>query len=694
MSKSSWTRKQLEELYRLKAEGLTSPEIGNKINKSASACRRKYLRINWEEFFDGEAPSSVDPIKRVKSWSQQDMLQLYTYLDAEQSYSYIAQKLGRTTPSVEKKAQTTDWTAWHTATFHTTDNGEEEAKNEEQLIEQLVDAMVSLSRHDYSRIREMKKDRFFEKINFEESNLPVSFTDIKTLATKHLDECGLGNEERVSLGEGTYVVVGDSHGKHTTRKMFNLLQNVNNYFDADKLIHIGHLLDDDNEISFKWGDFDNLAILTKGEELKIVHKKRHSHNFRYDIIQSEMRLGNDLVVTNQDLISDYVKTPLRTLDNELFEGKMIVNCHRLETSSKACGDYSSHYICSPGSLCEKHIIRTIKQIDFQDGRTQKVAYSNTFSKYRRQEHMNEYWNQGILVVHVDEDGNHTIVPCIIKQINGEYYTSYFDKIISSKGVHNPTNKIFVHADMHSPSHDPGILDIQEQVCKDYKADVMVNIGDSLDVAALNHHEMDRGVVVFGDYLDECAKTYHIMKRMSTWAPKVHAIIGNHERFISDFVKKYPQLRTMLDFEFVCDLEALGYEITDLKKVLRIGDAKFIHGDILFYNQTGSKPEKASRTLGHNTFIGHIHYPTIRFGCYAIGFAGLLDQGYNESEASSWIHGLGFCNQYKGHSWPTTLAIFDHKLVLNGKTYEPQDPDSWNLSGFKARIVYETQESNS
>jgi len=179
--------------------------------------------------------------------------------------------------------------------------------------------------------------------------------------------------------------------------------------------------------------------------------------------------------------------------------------------------------------------------------------------------------------------------------------------------------------------------------------------------------------------------------MASWAPELHAIIGNHERFVEDFVKKFPQLATILDFEFICDLKNSGYEVTSLKDVLEIGDAKFIHGDIIFFNQTGNKLEKASRTLGHNTFIGHIHYPAIRFGCYAVGFAGLMDQGYNEPEASAWIHGLGLCNQYKGMSWPSTVAIFNNKLVINDKTYEPVDPDSWNLEGFKARIVYDKSE---
>ena len=695
MEKNKWTNKDLIRLHEVKSNrpNSTWTEIASElgIGKSSDACRKKYNRSNWDKVLSKKKNSKVDPIKRVGVWSQDEMLRLYTYLDAEKSYQYIAEKLGRSIPSVESKSQSTDWAAWHAANFNNNKEVEGESNYRENLIQQLVDSMVALSRHDYRRIKDMKKNYFLERINLNEKDLPISFGDIKYLAEKELDECGLGNIESLKLNKGTYIVLGDSHGKHTKRKMFSLIKNINKFLKASKIIHIGHLLDDDNDISFKWGDFDNLIVLSKGEELKIVHRKRNSHNFHYDVVRSEVILGDDLSIVNQDLISDYVKTPIRNLDNELFDGKMIVNCHRLEASSKASGDGFSHYIVSPGAICEKHIVRTIRQINFEDSKTVKVAYHEGFAKYRRQEQTSKYWDQGLLVVDVDKMGRHTITPCSIKEIGNEYYTSYFDKIISSKGIHEPDRKIFIHADMHSPKHDPGVLDLQEQVCKDYNPDVLVNIGDSFDSSTLSHHEMNKGHVIYGDFLQESAKTHHVMKRMASWAPEKHAIVGNHERFVQDFVKKFPQLSSILDFEFVCDLENLGYKVTQLKDVLKIGNAKFIHGDMVFFNQTGSKLEKASRTLGHNTFIGHIHYPSMRFGCCSVGFSGLMDQGYNEPEASAWIHGLGMCNQFKGESWPTTIAIFNHSISLNKKVYYPKNKDSWKLNKFKARIEYSIEE---
>lgn len=50
-------------------------------------------------------------------------------------------------------------------------------------------------------------------------------------------------------------MVSDSHGKHTTRGTFRLLNVLNNYFNFDSIIHVGHILDDDNDISYLWKDF-------------------------------------------------------------------------------------------------------------------------------------------------------------------------------------------------------------------------------------------------------------------------------------------------------------------------------------------------------------------------------------------------------------------------------------------------------
>ena len=686
-NRNKWSKEQLVDLYKMKHdERLSRKEIAKKLNKSESSIDMKYNRVDWDAF--SEDPDGYLGGKgSSRKWQQVEMAQLYAFIQSGKSYAYIADQLNRTYISVERKSQTTNWEAWKAAVGNPEAPIEEASEDKNALKQQLAEALVVLCRQEKERLDSTTEEEFKRKTNFEQA-LPVPFPEIKLAAIERLASLGLENPASIKFGEGTYIIVGDSHGKFTTTKTFDFLKEVVSQIKPKKIIHIGHILDDDNDISYHWGSFKNLVVMAKVEELKIVQEQRNKFNFTYEIVREEAELGESLLVTNQDLISDYVKTSLSSLDSEIFYSRMIVNGHRLEWIPK-CSDEeeAQSYVVSPGSLCEKHVVKTIKQIDFDDGKTVKQSFYSGFHKYRKMEQMFKYWTQGMLVVHVDKKGKHTIVPCLIRNINGEYVTSYFDKIITTDGIVEPDKKIFITGDAHAPNHDCEVLDIQEQICKDYKPDVFVNLGDIHDYRCLNHHELDRGRPAKGNIIEESAQTHFVMKRQSTWAPECHVIDGNHERFAMDFVAKNPQLEGYLELGFICDLEGLGYKMTPLKEVLRIGSAKFIHGDLTMYGQAGNKIEKASRTFGDCVFLGHVHYPSIRFGSYSVGLSGKLDQEYNEPTASTWIHGFGLCNQYKGFSWPTTIAISNACCIINRKRYTPKNPASWVAPKFKARMTY-------
>ena len=687
--KRIWTPDKLLKLYRLREEGKSFEDIAKSFKQSYGAVRRAWARVQWTAFLADPENYYDDTMSRTKRWTDEEMIQLDAYLQSGKSYDFIADKLERSIISVERTSQQTDWKAWREIRKAVITEGiqEDDEAKRESLLTQFITALLAICRNDFKRLEKIKENEFLNKVNLDKSKLFISFSELKKYASNKLVEFGYGNPETVSLGSGTYVIVGDSHGKHTRKDMFALLRRVNKELSPDRIIHIGHILDDDNDISYDWGVFDNLIILGKMEELKVIQEQRNKFKFNYDIVQESISLG-DLVVLNQDMINDFVKTPISNLDSEIFDYKVIVNCHRHEFFTR-CSNEGTSYLASPGSLCEKHIISTIKQIDFEDGRIVKQARPEGFIKYRRMNHMNKYWEQGLLVVHVDKKGNHTIVPCRIKRTSKGYTTSYFDKIISSRGVFKPEKKIFVNGDMHCDLHDHNVLDVQQQICKDYKPDVQVNLGDTFNYLSLNHHIMDRGgIITERRILDEAAQTHYVLSKAINWAKESYLIYGNHERFAHDFVEKFPQFARYLDFRFICDLENLGYKLVELKNEIKIGSAKFVHGEIRMYGQPGSKLEKTSRTFGKDVFIGHVHRPAIRFGCYSVGLSGILDQEYNEPNASNWLHGFGLCNQYKGKSWSTTIAIIDNKCVLNKKTYRPVNPGEWKVTKYNARIAYE------
>jgi len=688
-----WDREDLLKLYDLRKSGKSWKEISKIVNKVESAARRVYLRTNWDKFL--KSPDTYFEDNKQRKWSHDEMVKLDSFLKTNQSYSFIADQLNRTIASIEKKIQETDWKSWREISFSLDKKQKKECKynvNEPQagdnLTQRLVSSLVDNARHDFTRLYSITEDSFLQRINLDKESLPVDFGILKIKAEEELERLGYKNPEEIELGEGTYIIVGDSHGKHTKKDMFRLLRRLNAYLNATNIIHIGHILDDDNDISYEWGEFKNLIVLSKEEELRIIQDQRFKYKFSYDVVRDNISLGNDLVVFNQDIITDYVNTSLSSLSKKIFDEKLIVNSHRLEFESRCVHD-SASYTASPGCICEDHISKTIKQINFKDGKVVKQAFHDGFLKYRRMKHMYRYWDRGVLIVNVDSKGNHTIVPCLIQKTGKGFSTSYFDKIITEQGVFNPDEKIFVNGDIHSPQHDPGILDIQEQICKDYKPTKQVNIGDTFNYSSLNHHLMDRGIPILNvKILDEAAQTHYILKRISKWAKESHLIFGNHERFAIDFVSKYPQFGDYLGLKFICDIEALGYKMTLLKDVLKIGDVNFIHGDLKMYGQSGNVLEKASKTFGKNTFLGHIHYPAIRNGCYSVGLTGMMKQGYNEENASRWMAGFGLCNQFGGKSWPTTIAIIKYQCSINGKTYRVVNANSWKVNKYSARLSFD------
>lgn len=684
-----WTPEKLLELHKLKESGKSFKEIAKHFKETVPTITRAWYRVQWDPFLADPDNYYGNTMSQTKRWTDEEMIQFDAYLQSGKSYSFIAEKLGRSIISVERRSQTTNWKAWREIRKlpAIVANQEDADERKRSLLVQLISALLTVCRHDFTRLKKITEEEFLNRVNLDKTRLFISFSELKEEASNKLIELGFGNPGVMDLGTGVYVIVGDSHGKHTKKDMFALLRHVNKALSPDKIIHIGHILDDDNDISYDWGTFDNLIILGKAEELKTIQDQRNKFKFNYDIVQDSIFLG-DMVVFNQDLISDFVKTPISNLDSEIFDSKAIVNCHRHEFFTR-CSNEETSYLASPGSLCEKHIITTIKQIDFEDGRVIKQAFPEGFIKYRRMNHMNKYWEQGMLVVNVDKSGNHTVVPCRIKHTAKGFATSYFNKIITSKGVFKPEKKIFVNGDMHCDLHDRNVLDVQQQICKDYKPDVQVNIGDTFNYLSLNHHIMDRGgTITERKILDEAAQTHYVLKKVANWAPESFLIYGNHERFAKDFVEKFPQFGHYLDFSFICDLENLGYKLVDLKKEIKIGSATFVHGEIRMYGQPGTKLEKTSRTFGKDVFIGHIHRPAIRFGCYSIGLTGILDQEYNEPNASNWLHGFGLCNQFQGKSWSTTIAIINNKCVLNKKTYKPVNPGEWKTPKYNARIIYD------
>lgn len=693
--KQKWTQDKVKLLGKIvNDDHLDFHAAAKKTGFTWQACKRKHERTDWNNLDSNQIPS--------RPWRIEDLISLYTLKeDAKLTYKMIGGKINRSPSHCESTFQRTDWDRVLSYRSSTVD-GEVPALEQEALkaenLRQLAMYMMELSRHNLHRMEEIDEKYFLSKSNMKKEDLPASFKEIKSASKDLMNEMGLGYDECRKYEEGTYLILGDSHGKHTKTRMFSLIKNINSFLKPKGIIHIGHALDDDNDISYLWQDFNNLTIIAKREELETLSKtnkriRDDKGGREYDICRESIQLG-DMTVTNQDMITDYVLTPIGTIKRQLFPDSVVVNMHRHEFDSRTVSDGHST-ISSPGCLCEKHIVKTIKQMDFTDGIQVKTSYPDGFIKYRRMRHMYSFWEQGFVVVHIDKDGKAFPVQCRIHMTSKGYTTSYCGTIITENGNFKPDKKVAFNTDVHCRLHSAQVLDVQGQFCSDYKPDVFVNMGDLMRNQSFNHHLMAKNGAHMDvrtsrsglKFLDESAHTHWLLKKMKSWGKTFKLIYGNHERFAKDLADRLPQLAELLDFGFTTDLPSLGIELIPLKGVVTIGSLRLLHGDYLMFGAKGPKMDKISHTFGQNTVVGHMHYPSIRLGCYMVGLTGQFDQEYNEPMASAWMHGMGYADMFEDKAFISLIHIRDNCTTIGGRSYSPKNPEKWDLPKYKASMSY-------
>jgi hypothetical protein len=568
-----------------------------------------------------------------------------------------------------------------------------ESDEHEYVIDDFAKALISLSRHSLDRLRLITQKEFESKTKarkFMAKTEGCSFSGAKALAEQMLIDMGYAHPLEAEYDEGLYLIVGDSHGKHTKRPMFKLLNSLNKTFKFDRVIHLGHMVDDDDDVSYLWDSFDNLTILAKPEELQTVHRYAQT-GLDKDVVRGTIRLG-DLNVINQELVSDYVRTSLKSVDASIFPGKTVCNLHRPERSPR-CSSNGINYIAAPGCLCEPHIVKCIKQIDFNNGFQTKMVYPDTFIKYRRAAQLSKVWDQGILMVKVDSHGVAHILQCAVQDMNGDKVTAVFDRIFCNDKVTKPDLKVFTVGDTHCPDFDIHTLDVQNQIAERFQGDVLMDLGDATSMTGINHHTMGRREIqsyANASLVKEASLAHWILKQRTQFSDYKECVLlfANHERFSTDFIKKNPQFSELLNIRTLLNTDDAGYTLVPHKVPHKIGPFTFVHGDMDLYGESGKVADKLSRAFdisqGKALVYGHVHSAGIRSRTYSVGMGGVMDQMYNETAATYWTQGCGLCTAYRGLAFVQLIDCIEGRSwygdkILSGLTPSIKFPTSGKFS---------------
>jgi len=256
-----------------------------------------------------------------------------------------------------------------------------------------------------------------------------------------------------------------------------------------------------------------------------------------------------------------------------------------------------------------------------------------------------------------------------------------------------------------PIHDERALDIVRQVCKDFQPDVIVNLGDTIDLAALSRFAPDSDH--FRHSLNPAFNRVHRMYadlRAESPHSEIHEVDSNHNTRLGKFIlNKVPELYGIrqagsddasypaLTYPFFANLDAVGVNWHS-----GYGAANYVYGDnyqappIVFKHgntvvSNGSTANKESKENPETHIVrghGHrmeTHYRTTRAGLYLAsimvgctcridGFvpsygSAVDDYGIPVPKQENWQQGLLIITDYQDGQYQ-----FDHVAINNGIAY--------------------------
>lgn len=253
-----------------------------------------------------------------------------------------------------------------------------------------------------------------------------------------------------------------------------------------------------------------------------------------------------------------------------------------------------------------------------------------------------------------------------------------------------------------PIHDERALRVAELMCKELKPDEIVNLGDTVDLAAISRFQPDSDHFhrTIGPSFQRVHDFYAQLRADSPWA-KITEVDSNHNTRLRNFVIKYapallgfvrpgekwPYLSypAMANFNDELDINWVsGYGAAEYVYGLEYDKPPIIfkHGNSAVSNgSTSSKESKENPEV--NVVRGHshrieTHYRTTRNGNYLASIiCGVLcrttgevpsyhsavdDKGYPVKYQEDWQTGLLVIEDYEGN------YNFNHVPINNGKAF--------------------------
>jgi predicted phosphodiesterase len=233
-------------------------------------------------------------------------------------------------------------------------------------------------------------------------------------------------------------------------------------------------------------------------------------------------------------------------------------------------------------------------------------------------------------------------------------------------------------DAHIPAHDRRAWEIMLAVCRDYRPDKTIIMGDLMDTASLSHHPKRQPNEI--RLRDETDATNACLDDLMKAGPgETYYLQGNHEFWSAGFEAENPQLEGCLDIPTWLRLKERGVRWVSLREQddFKIGPIAYCHG--VFEGQTAAR--KHAEVFGpkvgcrYVTFA-HIHNDDVATSAsgYTARCAGFLGDerlpafGYRRGRPSPWTLGFRLEEVSGGLVADIPVRVVNGRAMVNGACY--------------------------
>jgi hypothetical protein len=242
-----------------------------------------------------------------------------------------------------------------------------------------------------------------------------------------------------------------------------------------------------------------------------------------------------------------------------------------------------------------------------------------------------------------------------------------------------TKKILFVPDAHHPFVDTKVWSLLLRVCRGWKPDRVVILGDFADCYAVSFFPKDPSRACSLDF--ELQKTKAALRELRAAADNAQMdyIFGNHEhRFERYIADKAPALCGMVSLEDALGFSEMKISKTQYKQSLQIGKLRITHD---FGKHGAGAVLDAQDTVQGNAVIGHIHamnvvYRGSVFGDVHVGASfgwlgdfGAVDYRHRDKAHREWSHGFGIGRlESNGNIHLQAVPVVAYRSIVEGVVF--------------------------